>query len=124
MPKTDTTPLEPEVDATVYDAAMARARSQGQRLATVARLVLFQEAAKTPVNAPAPEKAPPRREYRRDQTAPRRKTIKFKVATEPYRQAREQIAASGRSVAAAIEDGLRHYARTGALEPLAPQEIR
>jgi hypothetical protein len=108
-----TQPVEVEVLATVYDQAMARAKNQGQRLATVARQVLFQEAAKTPADAPVPEGRPALRPY-----GQQRKTIKFGVATDAYRPAAHRILASGRTVAAAIEDGLAYYARHGTLEPL------
>jgi hypothetical protein len=106
-------PVEVEVLADVYDRAMARAKDQGQRLATVARQVLFQEAARTPADAPVPAGRPPLREY-----GQRRKPIKFSVLADAYATARDKIRASGRSVAAAVEDGLTVYARTGTLEPL------
>jgi hypothetical protein len=113
-------PVEVAVLADVYDRAMARARSQGQRLATVARQILFQEAAKTPKDAPVPTGRPPLREYGQE-----RKPIKFSVSADTYTPARDRIWASGRTVAAAIEDGLAVYARTGTLEPLATDlEIR
>lgn len=108
-------PLEPQVAAEVYDAAMARARSQGQQLATVARTVLFQEAARTPAGAETPEGRPPRRQY-----GQARKVIKFSVDADAYRKAAKSIQASGRSVAAAIEDGLALFARTGVVASQVP----
>ena len=111
-------PLEPQVAAEVYDAAMARAKSQGQTLAAVARTVLFQEAARTPEGSPVPDGQPPRRPYQQP-----RKPIKFKVDREAYLAARDRIAASGRSVASAIEDGLVAYARTGRVENHVPIDI-
>lgn len=111
-------PLEPRVLEAVYEAAMARATSQGQRLATVARTILFQEAAKTPDGAPVPTQPLPRRA--RGET---RLPIKFEVDATAYAVAKAKIAASGRTVGAAIEDGLRTYAMTGALENLVPVDI-
>lgn len=116
--KTDRQPVEVEVLAEVYDKAMARAKAQGQRLATVARQVLFQEAAKTPASAPVPEGRPPLRQY-----GQARKPIKFTVLADAYTSAQSRIRASGRSVAAAIEDGLRVYALTGTLERLAADPV-
>jgi hypothetical protein len=107
--------LEPRVLEAVYQAAMRRARSQGQRLATVARTVLFQEAAKTPDGAPVPTQPLPRRA--KGET---RLPIKFEVDADAYKVAKAKITASGRTVGAAIEDGLRTYARTGALENFVP----
>jgi hypothetical protein len=111
----DKQPLEILVHADVYDSAMARARSQGQQLATVARTVLYQEAARTPEGAPVPDSVPPRRQY-----GDARKPIKFKVDASSYREAKGKILASGRSVAAAIEDGLAVFARTGTVESHVP----
>lgn len=111
----DQHPVEVAVLATVYDSAMSRATSQGQRLATVARTVLYQEAAKTPDGVETPEGRPPLREY-----GQARKPIKFKVARESWLVAQGKIRASGRSVAAAIEDGLAVYARTGTVENHVP----
>jgi hypothetical protein len=119
MPKLPRKPgrqaLEPRVSETVYRSAMTRATSQGQRLATVARTVLFQEAAKTPDGAPLPTQPLPRRA--RGET---RLPIKFEVDADAYKVAKDKITASGRTVGAAIEDGLRTYARTGVLENLVP----
>jgi hypothetical protein len=103
-------PAEVLVLDTVYDAAMERARRQGQKLAAVARMALFEEAAKTPEDAVAPAGRPPLRPY-----GQKRKKIKFKVSVDAYRQAEDRILASGRSVGAAIEDALSTYARTGNL---------
>jgi len=101
-------PVEADILAEVYDLAMSRADEQGQKLAAVARTILFQEAGKTPEDAPAPEGRPPLRPYGQE-----RKRLKFGVKADAYERAQAQIWASGRSVAAALEDGLREYARTG-----------
>jgi hypothetical protein len=50
---TEAQTVELEILAEVYDSAMTRAESQGQKLAAVARACLFNEAAKTPEDAPA-----------------------------------------------------------------------
>ncbi len=117
--KTARQPLEIQVLAEVYDSAMARAKSQGQQLATVARTVLFQEAARTPAGTPMPAKRPPRRKYRQT-----RKTIKFTLDAAAYRTAADKIQASGRSVAAAVEDGLAVYARTGIVANMVPTDTQ
>lgn len=102
--------VELEILATVYDQAMVRAHSQGQKLAAVARAILYQEAAKTPADAPEVEGRPPLREY-----GQKRKPLKFRLPRDRYAEAQNQIARGGRSVAAAVEDGLRVFARTGNL---------
>ena len=102
--------VELDIDADVYSVALARAHRQGQALAAVARSILYAEAAKTPDDAPETTGRPPLREY-----GGRRKPLKFKVPRVSYQAAKDQIARSGRSVAAAVQDGLREFARTGNL---------
>lgn len=102
--------VEVRIFRDVYEAAKARAISQGQALAAVARTVLFQVAGETPEDAPVPEGRPPLRAYGQP-----RERLRFDAPTEPYLLAKTRIARSGRSVSQAVEDGLRRYAETGRL---------
>jgi hypothetical protein len=54
----------------------------------------------------------PLREYLGDEA---RHRLRFIAPAGPYEEARDAILASGRTVARAVEDGLRDYARTGKL---------
>lgn len=102
--------VEVRIFKNVYEAAKARAISQGQALAAVARTVLFQVAGETPEDAPEPEGRPPLREYGQP-----RERLRFDAPTEPYLLAKAKITRSGRSVSQAVEDGLARYAETGRL---------
>lgn len=103
-------PVEVAILAEVYDAAKDRAHAQGQTLAAVARTVLFQEAAKAPEDAVPPAGRPPLREYGQE-----RRKLKFSAPNDAYREAQRKILSGGRSVAAAIEDGLKAFALSGRL---------
>jgi hypothetical protein len=103
-----------QITTTVYDAAMARANSKGQRLAAVARAVLFLAAAHaTPDPAYRSEiTRPPLREY----TNPENRTrLRFRLPKVDYDSASRALRQSGTSVSQAVEDGLALYARTGQL---------
>lgn len=111
-------PVEVAIATEIYQSAKQRAHSQGQALAAVARTILFQEAAKTPEALPATTEdpnassraRPPLRQYGQERTK-----LKFNAPSEAYQQAQRRILAGGRSVAAAIEDGLKAFAASGNL---------
>jgi hypothetical protein len=116
--ETDEAMKQAEVDllitTEVYEAAMTRANRQGQRVAAVARAVLFTAAA-----AANPDPAyrseitrPPLREYR---SPDERTRLRFKLPRPDYVAARRALMQSGTSVSQAVEDGLAIYARTGSL---------
>lgn len=107
-------PVEVRIDADVYRAAMTRANSVGMSLTAVGKAILYAEANKAVSTAEVPEGRPPLREY-----GTRRTPLRFKLPQTPYEQAAAKIHASGRSIAAAVEDGLREYAATGDV-PVAP----
>lgn len=106
---TDSKPVEILVLEEVYDAAMLRARSQGQPLASVARDIVWaasQRAEPVPGGSVAhPAQRPPKSGRRR---------VRFTAPKAAYEVARDRIRGSGKSVAQALEDGLESYARTGA----------
>jgi hypothetical protein len=91
----------------VYDAALARAKSQAQQLRGVAREILFDRAAlvEPAMNAPNPAG--------RVLGQPPRTRLRFRANAASYGVARDRLRAAGTSVTAAIEDGLEQYARTG-----------
>lgn len=105
---TDSKPVEILVLEQVYDAAMLRAKSQGQPLASVARDIVWAASQRAqPVEGGTvahPAQRPPKSGRRR---------VRFTAPRDTYAVARDRIRASGRSVAQALEDGLESYARTG-----------
>lgn len=107
-------PVEIRIDADVYKAAMSRAVSVGLTLAAVGKSILYTEAHKARPVAELPEGRPPLREY-----GVKRTPLRFKLPLGPYTAASKAIQASGRTIASAVEDGLREYAATGDL-PVAP----
>lgn len=111
MPKAPPRPRQTTVEVmvrdVVYDAALARAKSQAQQLRGVAREILYDRAAQvTPVpNATRPAG--------RVLGQPPRTRLRFKANTNSYTTARNRLHAAGTSVTAVIEEGLESYARTG-----------
>lgn len=91
----------------VYDAALARAKSQAQQLRSVAREILFDRAAQAEPDANVVHPA-----ARVLWNQPRRR-VRFQAPQESYRVAKERLHASGVTVTAAIEAGLEQFARTG-----------
>lgn len=106
---TNSATVEVMVRDVVYQAALLRARSQAQQLATVAREILFDRAAlaQPSPNVVAPA---PRVLMYSDST---RKRFRFQVKRNAYNDARNRLHASGVSVTAVIEEGLETFARTG-----------
>jgi hypothetical protein len=107
---TKTQDVEIRIDQDVYRAAMARAHQRGLTLAAVGKAVLYAEADKARPVAELPEGRPPLREYGAARTP-----LRFKLPLEPYRKASRAIKSSGRTIASAVEDGLREYAATGTM---------
>lgn len=105
-------PVEIRIDKDVYQAAMRRAKAMGLHLASVGKSVLYHEADKARPVAELPEGRPPLREYGVTRTP-----LRFKLPAEPYAQASKAIQSSGRTIASAVEDGLREFAKTGQLPP-------
>lgn len=107
MPQTMT--VEVMIRNAVYEAALARARTQAQKLRGVAREILFERAAQvqpgTDEGHPAPRML--------SLSQPKRRRLRFPVDRDEYEPARDRLHASGVSVTAAIEDGLERFARTG-----------
>lgn len=103
----DKTTIEVMIRAVVYDAALARAKSQAQQVRTIAREVMFDRAAQAEPNEfPAHPTA-------RVLGQPARRRLRFRAVLSDYTIARKRLHASGVSVTAAIEEGLERYARTG-----------
>jgi hypothetical protein len=103
----DKTTVEVMVRDVVYEAALARARSQAQQLRAVAREILFEAAAQVDPNGD--------RGYATARVLgqPPRMRLRFRAPADAYTVARERLRRAGVSVTAAVEDGLAHYARTG-----------
>lgn len=101
------TTAEVMIKTVVYEAALARAKSQAQALRTVAREILFARAA---LAVPLEQvDRPPARVLGQ----PPRYRLRFPVSKPAYQSAKERLHAAGISVTAAIEEGLIHFARTG-----------
>lgn len=91
----------------VYDAALARAKSQAQQLRGVAREILFSRAAQAEPHGGT--MFPTARVLGQ----PSRTRLRFQASADAYDRARRRLHASGMSVTATIEDGLERFARTG-----------
>lgn len=91
----------------VYNAALARARSQMQQLRGVAREILFDRAAQVEPDSDATHPTA------RVLGQPLRTRLRFRAPADAYDVARSRLHAAGTSVTAAIEEGLLEYARTG-----------
>jgi len=91
----------------VYDAALARAKSQAQQLRGVAREILFDRAA---LAKPMDHMVHP---AGRVLGQPSRTRLRFRANAASYTRARDRLHSAGTSVTAAIEEGLEQYARTG-----------
>lgn len=103
------TMVEVMIRDVVYDAALARAKSQAQVLRGVAREILFDRAAQAePVDGFAALTP-----VARVLGQPPRTRLRFGASAPAYARAKERLHAAGVSVTAAIEEGLEHYARTG-----------
>jgi hypothetical protein len=102
------------IDKDVYAAAMTRANHQGRTVSAVARAVLFLAAADAQPDPAyrSQHTRPPLRAYRSPDDRTR---LRFKLPRADYEVARQTIMQSGNSVSAAVEDGLRTYARTGTI---------
>lgn len=116
MPRESRTVEDPEprmvelmIRTVVYDAALARAKSQAQQLRTVAREILFERAAQAEPATGFNKLTPVARVLGQ----PPRTRLRFKTDDRSYLQAKNRLRDSGVSVTAAIEDGLEEYARTG-----------
>jgi hypothetical protein len=96
------------VSETVKAAALARAELEGVALAAVVRDVLYAASLKA---KPAPRGTVTKAARRPEGTKYGR--IRFTVSDARYKIARDRIRASGKSVASALEAGLRDYAKTG-----------
>lgn len=103
---TDRQTVEAMIRETVYDAALLRAQANAQKLRSVAREILFEQAA---LARPVDEARPTARVIMNQ----RRRRLRFPVSRASYEQARDKLHASGVSVTAALEDGLERFARTG-----------
>lgn len=103
--------VEVRIATRINDAVRIRAASQNQTVAAVARAVLFREAARAQPDPEAASAARPRlRGYRED-----RYRLRFTAPRAAYGIASQAIQASGQSVAAVVEAGLRRYAQQGHL---------
>lgn len=103
---TDRQTVEAMIRETVYDAALLRAQANAQKLRSVAREILFEQAA---LATPDSEGRPTARVILNQ----RRRRLRFPVPRESYEVARDRLHASGLSVTAALEIGLERFARTG-----------
>jgi len=91
----------------VYDAALARAKSQVQPLRGIAREILFDRAAQA---EPIDQAIHP---AGRVLLSSDRVRLRFQAPREAYQRARKRLHSSGVSVTAAVEEGLERFARTG-----------
>jgi len=98
--------VEVMVRDAVYDAALARARSQAQQLRAVAREILFDRAAQAEPNEQA---VVPSARF----IGTTRRRLRFQAPRDAYQKALARLHASGLSATAAIEEGLEQFARTG-----------
>jgi hypothetical protein len=101
--------VEVQIKDVVYDAALARAKSQAQQLRTVAREILFAQAAQAEPAQGFAALAPAARVLGQ----PPRTRMRFQVSPDAYESAKDRLHKAGISVTAAIEDGLVRFARTG-----------
>lgn len=105
----DKATVEVMIRDVVYDAALARARSQAQQLRAVAREILYDQAAQAEPARGFATLTPTARILGQ----PPRTRLRFRVPADSYDVARTRLHAAGTSVTAAIEEGLESYARTG-----------
>jgi hypothetical protein len=100
-------PVELHIRKDLYEAAMTRALSQGETLASVTRACYYAAAAAAePVENPEIKPRPYGEE---------RERIRFKVPPGQRADARKRIESSGQSVPVAVEHLLRRYIETGTI---------
>lgn len=108
----DKAQVEVRVRTDIYDRALSVARSQGISLAAIARTIIFATAAE--VREQSTQHAPP--EAEREGRLPLRKygekrtVMRFTIPRDQFIAAKADISRSGRTLSAAVEDGLREYA--------------
>lgn len=113
-------PVEIHIRSDIHDAALTRALSQGETLASVVRAAYYLAAAEAKA-VTNPQLKP--RVYGED-----RKRLRFKVPAAQREHNRKKIEASGQTVPAAVELILRRYVSTGtivgvaaSIEPAQPE---
>lgn len=101
------------IDARVLNAAEIRAKRLVQELPQVAKAILKRasEEATPLLDADGKPTEPAHPAERPEGTE--RKRIRFRTIPEEHDIVKERIRASGSSMTAVLEDGLRHYAETG-----------
>lgn len=105
----DKATVEVMIRDAVYDAALARAKSQAQQLRAVAREILYDRAAQAEPAGGFAALMPTARVLGQ----PPRTRLRFRAPADSYHVAKDRLHKAGVSVTAAIEDGLEDYARTG-----------
>lgn len=104
--------VEVRVASEIYDRALKVAQSQGVSLAAVARTAIFE--AQADVQRQTAQHGPP--EVEREGRLPlrkygeSRKIMRFVIPDDTFAAAKADISRSGRTISAAVEDGLREYA--------------
>jgi hypothetical protein len=108
----DKAEVDLKIDSDVFEAATARAETQGQTLSAVTRALIFLSA-----EAAVPDPAyrseftrPPLRDYRSEGDRAR---LRFKLPKVDYDLAQRAIRQSGQSISSVVEQGLRAYALSG-----------